>query len=122
MVISMRLNPTMTGRTVLASLIGLLLFACLTDSRAAERVRQPVAVRFSYDRPINAVAAPFVLAATDGLFGSEGLAVTTDIAGGSPEAIARVAAGATDFALVDINALIRFRGSPTAALVKAVFI
>ncbi len=58
---------------------------------------------------------------TDGLFGSEGLAVTTDVAGGSPEAIARVAAGASEFALVDINALIRFRdqGSPP---VKAVFV
>jgi NitT/TauT family transport system substrate-binding protein len=122
MVISMRLNPIMTRRTLLASLTGLLVFACFGDSRAADRVRQPVAVRFSFDRPINAVAAPFVLAATDGLFSSEGLAVTTDIAGGSPEAIARVAAGASDFALVDINALIRFRGSPNAPPVKAVFI
>ena len=51
----------------------------------------------------------FVMAAADGLFGAEGLAVTTDIANGSPDAIARVAAGSSDFALVDINELIRFR-------------
>jgi NitT/TauT family transport system substrate-binding protein len=121
-VISMRLDPIMTRRTLLASLTGLLVFACLADSRAAERVRPQVAVRFSFDRPINAVAAPFVLAAVDGLFGSEGLAVTTDTANGSPEAIARVAAGGSDFALVDLNALIRFRGRPDAPPVKAVFI
>ena len=53
---------------------------------------------------------------------SEGLAVTTDIAAGSPEAIARVAAGTSDFALVDINALIRFRDKPSAPPVKAVFV
>src|SRR6202035_1988339 len=39
-----------------------------------------------------------------------------------PEAIARVAAGASDFALVDINELIRFRGRSGAPPVKAVFV
>ena len=118
----MRVKSTMQGRVLLASLIGLLVFACVGNSHAADQSRLPVAIRFSFDRPINAVAAPFVLAATDGLFGSEGLAVTTDIAAGSPDAIARVAAGASDSALVDINALIRFRGSAGAAPVKAVFV
>jgi NitT/TauT family transport system substrate-binding protein len=64
------------------------------------------------------------MAATGGLFGAEGLAVTTNVASGSPDAIARVAAGTSDFALVDINALMRFRdkdkqGGPK---VKAVFV
>jgi NitT/TauT family transport system substrate-binding protein len=61
------------------------------------------------------------VAATDGLFSAEGLTVTTDVAAGSPEAIARVATGASEFALVDLNALIRFRdqGAPP---VKAVFV
>jgi NitT/TauT family transport system substrate-binding protein len=119
---SMRLNPIIARRTLLASLTGLPVFAYLGDSHAADQARQPVAIRLSFDRPINAVAAPFVLAAVDGLFGSEGLAVTTDIANGSPEAIARVASGGSDFALVDINALIRFRGRPDAPPVKAVFV
>ena len=57
-----------------------------------------------------------------GLFGAEGLAVTTDIASGSPEAIARVASGTSDFALVDINELIRFRDKADAPPVKAVFV
>jgi NitT/TauT family transport system substrate-binding protein len=121
-VISMRATPTLAGLCVLASLTGLLVFACFGDSRAADRARPPVAIRLSFDRPINAVAAPFVLAEVDGLYGSQGLAVTTDIADGSPDAIARVAAATSDFALVDINALIRFRGRPDAAPVKAVFV
>jgi NitT/TauT family transport system substrate-binding protein len=118
----MRKNPTIADRCFLTSLIGLLAFACFGDSRAADQARQPVAIRFSFDRPINAIAAPFVLAAVDGLFGSEGLAVTTNIASGSPDAIARVGAATSDFALVDINALIRFRGNPDAPPVKAVFV
>ena len=86
--------------------------------------RPPVAIQFSLDRPIDAAAAPFVMAATGGLFSAEGLAVTTNIASGSPDAIARVAAGTSDFALVDINALVRFRDKDKQGVppVKAVFV
>jgi len=81
----------------------------------------PLAVALSFDRPINASSAPLVVAMTDGLFSSEGLAVTSSIAAGSPDAIARVASGASEFAVVDINALIRFR-SQASSPVKAVFV
>jgi NitT/TauT family transport system substrate-binding protein len=96
----MRVSQTIAGRVFLASLTGLLGFANLGpgESRAADEVRQPVAIQFSLDRPIDASAAPFVLASGGGLFSSEGLAVTTNIASGSPDAIARVAAGTSDFA------------------------
>jgi NitT/TauT family transport system substrate-binding protein len=98
-------------------------FACAAPASAgAAEVPQPLAVRFLLDRPISAGAAPLVLAAARGLFGAEGLAVTTDVADGSPAAIARVAEGASDFALVDINELIRFRGKADAAPIKAVFV
>lgn len=122
-VILMRASQTIVARGLLVSLISLLGLACLgaAEGRAADEHRQPTVIRFSFDRPINAGVAPLVLAATDGLFASEGLAVTTDIAGGSPDAIARVAAGASEFALVDINALIRFRDRD-APPVKAVFV
>jgi len=89
-------------------------------SSAAETVH-PVAIELAFDRPINGGEAPVIVAMTDGLFSSEGLAVTTSMAAGSPEAIARVASGASQFALVDINALIRFR-SQASAPVKAVFV
>ena len=120
----MRVIQTIAVRCFLASLTGLLAFACFgaAQSRAAGEVRQPIAIQFSFDRPIDASAAPFVLAASRGLFGAEGLAVTTDIASGSPDAIARVAAHTSDFALVDINELIRFRDRPNAPPIKAVFV
>lgn len=120
----MRASPTIALNYFLALLTGLLAVAWLgaSASRAADEVRQPVAIQFSFDRPIDASAAPFVLAQTGGLFSSEGLAVTTNIASGSQDAIARVAAGSSDFALVDINALIRFRDKPNGPPVKAVFV
>jgi NitT/TauT family transport system substrate-binding protein len=120
----MRASQAIATRFSLALLAGLLGIACLGagESPAAGEVRQPIAIQFSLDRPIEAGAAPFIMAATDGLFGSEGLAVATNIANGSPDAIARVAAGTSDFALVDLNELIRFRGKPDAPPVKAVFV
>ena len=77
----MRVNPAITVRSLLALLAGLAVFACFgaADRLAAEQVRQPTAIQFYFDRPIDASAAPFVLAAADGLFGSEGLAVTTHL-------------------------------------------
>jgi NitT/TauT family transport system substrate-binding protein len=120
----MRLTPTTTFRCVLALLASLSGFACCDakESWAADEIRQPVAIQFSLDRPIDAGAAPFILAASDGLFSQQGLAVTTDIANGSQEAIARVASGASDFALADLNELIRFRDKPGVPPVKAVFV
>src|SRR5271168_1608005 len=96
--------------------------ACLAGLGAgAAETPHPLAVALAFDRPINASSAPLVVAMTDGLFSSEGLAVTSSVATGSPEAIARVASGASEFAVVDINALIRFR-SHASSPVKAVFV
>ena len=97
--------------SVLAPLAGLCAIAGLMASnvRAADEPRPPLAIQFSLDRPIDAAAAPFVMASAGGLFSAEALAVTTNIASGSQDAIARVAAGSSDFAFVDINALMRFR-------------
>jgi NitT/TauT family transport system substrate-binding protein len=99
---------------------------CLVSSaadpgQAAEAAKQPVAVQLTYDRPLDASMAPFVVAASRGLFSTEGLAVNTEIVNGSNEAIARVASGAAEFALADVNELIRFHGRPDAPPVKAVF-
>jgi NitT/TauT family transport system substrate-binding protein len=78
-------------------------------------------MRLSFDRPLDAGMAPFVLGQSRGLFAGEGLAVTTDVAQGSQEAIARVASGASEVALIDINELIRFHDKPDATPVKAIF-
>jgi NitT/TauT family transport system substrate-binding protein len=66
--------------------------------------------------------APFFVALRSGLFGAEHLAVSFNHAAGSPEAIARVARGDSDLALVDINELIRFRDQVDAPSIKAVFV
>ena len=54
----------------------------LTTNRGAEAA-QPIAIDFSYDRPLDSSMAPFVLAASRGLFATEGLSVTTHTAEGS---------------------------------------
>lgn len=79
-------------------------------------------LRLTFDRPVDAIAAPFVLADSKGLFRTEGLQVTTDVARGSADAIARVASGDSDAAVADINALIRYRDREDAVAVKAVFV
>ena len=122
----MRVNRSLTRRTILASLIGIRRYRVVprksAQAPAPSEPRQPVAIQFTLDRPIDAAAAPFVMAAVSGLFSAEGLAVTTNVAGGSSDAIARVGAGSSDFAVVDINALIRSRDNKAAAPVKAVFV
>ena len=102
-----------------ANVAGLSLAAAqnVTDGPAAA-----TPIRLTLDRPIDGAAAPFVVATTKGYFRSEALSVTTHIAKGTNDAIARVAQGTSDIALADINALIRFRDAPNAPAVKAVFV
>jgi NitT/TauT family transport system substrate-binding protein len=102
----------------------MLSLACLGGEagRAAGEPAPPIAIQFTLDRPLDASAAPFVLASSRGLFRAEGLAVGTNIASGPPDAIARVASGSSDLALVDLNVLMRFRDKADAAPVKAVFV
>jgi NitT/TauT family transport system substrate-binding protein len=107
---------------LLAWLIGLMTLLCLGSGNGwAEDVKPPLAVQLSFDRPLEASMAPFIVAENRGLFAAEGLSVRNDFVTGSPEAIARVTSGASDFALVDVNELIRFRSKADAPPVKAVF-
>jgi NitT/TauT family transport system substrate-binding protein len=114
----MRANRTSALRFILALMTGVWGAVC-PNARAAD----PVAVQFTLDRPLDAVAAPFVMAQTSGLFSAEGLNVTMGAANGAQEAIARIASGASDLALVDINALMRHRDKEKAdgVRVRAVF-
>ncbi|WP_441243770.1 ABC transporter substrate-binding protein [Tardiphaga sp. 768_D3_N2_1] len=93
-----------------------------TPSDKAADDKTPANIQFALERAIDAIAAPFVLAETRGLYRAENVNVTTTVAAGSKETIARVASGASDMALADLNALIRYRGDPDAAAVKAVFV
>jgi NitT/TauT family transport system substrate-binding protein len=123
----MRVTQTHTPCRRFILKAGLAGFACLATGAgraAAEdaKQQQPVAIQFSFDRPIEASVAPFVEAANRGLFAAEGLSVSTSIANGSAEAIARVASGTSELALADINELIRFRDKADAPQIKAVFV
>lgn len=115
----MRAHRPYALRFMLALLAGLSGAVC-PQARAAD----PIAVQLSFDRPIDAVAAPFVMAQEGGLFSTEGLSVTASAAPNAQEALARVATGASDFALVDINTLIRHRDKekPENSRTKAVFV
>ncbi|MFO1109665.1 MAG: ABC transporter substrate-binding protein [Bradyrhizobium sp.] len=115
----MRANRTNTFRVILALLAAFGGGVC-PPAHAAD----PVAVQFSLDRPIDAVAAPFLTAQSSGLFSAEGLAVTVSAGTSTQDAIARVTSGASELALVDINALIRHldKEKPDAPHAKAVFV
>ncbi|MBR0969201.1 MULTISPECIES: ABC transporter substrate-binding protein [Bradyrhizobium] len=112
---------TIALRGLLALAISLAALAA-RDVTAAETAGPSIAIRFTFDRPIDASMAPFFLAAKDGSFGTERLNVSFSSTAGSPEALARVAKGDSELALVDINELIRFRDRDDAAPVKAVFV
>jgi NitT/TauT family transport system substrate-binding protein len=114
-----------TRRSIFLStlLLGLAGAICLGIGHGrTEDASAPIAVQLTFDRPLESSMAPLITASNRGLFAAEGLSVRTDFVGNSPEAIARVASGASDFALVDINELIRFRGKADAPPVKAVFV
>jgi NitT/TauT family transport system substrate-binding protein len=110
----------LTRRAILALVIAIAFVGNASGPRADEAGR-PVAIQFAFERPVDASMAPFVLAASHGLFSAEGVAVTTSVARGTADAIARVASGESDLAVADINELIRFRDDPGKPPVKAVF-
>jgi NitT/TauT family transport system substrate-binding protein len=117
----MSVFKTIARRGLLALALSL---ATLTarEAAAAETAAPSTAIHFTFDRPIDASMAPFFLAAKDGSFGAERLNVSFNNAAGSPEALARVAKGDSELALVDINELIRLRDKNDAAPIKAVFV
>ncbi|MET4389321.1 NitT/TauT family transport system substrate-binding protein [Bradyrhizobium sp. F1.4.3] len=112
---------TIAFRCLLALAISLAALAA-RDVNAAETAAPSVAIHFTFDRPVDASMAPFFIAAKDGQFGAEHLNVSFNNAAGSPEALARVAKGDSELALVDINELIRFRDKTDVSPVKAVFV
>ncbi|RXH22602.1 nitrate ABC transporter substrate-binding protein [Bradyrhizobium nanningense] len=113
---------TIALRCLLALSISLATPIARGVSAAETPAPSSVAIHFTFDRPLDASMAPFFLAAKDGRFGAERLNVSFSSATGSTEALAGVAKGDSELALVDINELIRFRDKEDAAPVKAVFV
>ncbi|GLH79216.1 nitrate ABC transporter substrate-binding protein [Bradyrhizobium sp. SSBR45G] len=120
----MRMQRPVTLLAFVVALLAAIVVPALLSQQhaAAEEPKRPVAVMFALDRPLDGSTAPIVLAASRGLYSSEGVTVTMTTAKGSPDAIARVASGDADMALADINELIRYRDGAGSQPVKAVFV
>src|SRR5947209_3723767 len=73
--VSMRVALNIALTRTVALLVALPTVASIvaTEACAQAASRQPVAIQFSLDRPIDAAATPFVLGTASGLFGAEGL-------------------------------------------------
>lgn len=79
-------------------------------------------VRVALDGAVNAQMAPLLVAEDRGFYKAEGLAVSLDAQPSPPDALTRLASGAADAGLADINAMIRFREQNPGAPLTAVFI
>lgn len=117
----MRLCKSRSSKRWPLWLAGLLLLAG-SNAFAAEDANPVTQIQMTFDRPLDAVAAPFLIAGAKGYYRAESVAVASNVVNGSPEAIERVASGVSDVALVDLNALIRYRDKADAVPVKSVFV
>jgi NitT/TauT family transport system substrate-binding protein len=99
----------------------LLLAAALMIALAAGPAFALVPIKFSLDSRFDGTSAIFLVGIDRGYYKAEGIALTVDGAADLTESIARVASGNYDMAVVDINALIRFRDQNPSAPVKAVY-
>jgi NitT/TauT family transport system substrate-binding protein len=99
-----------------ASLVAALIALTVAWPAAAQ-----TSIKFSLDGRLEGLAATFFLPQDRGFFKSEGLDVTVDEAATALEPITRVASGAYEMALADINTLIRYRDQHPSSQLKAVF-
>lgn len=114
--------PPISRRSLLQGIGALGVTAFHAPAVHAAEDTQTATIQFTLDRPIDAIAAPFVLAASRGLYRAENLNVAQQVATGSKDTITRVASGATDIAVADFNALIRYRADPDSLPVRAAFV
>lgn len=115
-------SPLISRRTIIQGIgaLGVTAFHAPFVHATDEATAAPI--QFTLDRPIDAIAAPFVLAASRGLYRAENLNVALQVATGSKDTITRVATGTTDMAVADFNALIRYRADPDSLPIKAAFV
>src|SRR5437660_8697365 len=99
-----------------ASLVAALIALAVAWPAAAQ-----TSIKFSLDGRLEGLAATFFLPQDRGYFKSEGLDVTVDEATTALEPITRVASGAYEMALADINTLIKYRDQHPSPPVRAVF-
>ena len=98
-----------------------LLFAAAITLTAAWPAAGQTSIKFSLDGRLEGLAATFFLPQDRGYFKTEGLDVTLDGTATMLEPITRVASGAYDMGLADINTLIKYRDQHPSPPVRAVF-
>jgi NitT/TauT family transport system substrate-binding protein len=101
---------------------GLVLPALIVVTALVTAASAHAAVRFTLNWKFEGQTAPYVVALDNGYYGAHGLDVTIEQATGSLESLGRVASGAFDMGVSDINTLIRFRDQNPGTPVTAVFI
>ena len=79
-------------------------------------------LRFTLDRRLDGSNVAFAVAQNRGLYRAENLEVATTATNSSADALARLAKGDSDIAVIDFNELIRYRDNGNQAQLKAVFI
>lgn len=78
-------------------------------------------VRIALEGAATGPSAPFFVAQDRGYYRAERIDVTVDAVSAPPDAISRIASGAADFAVADINAVMKYRDQNANAPIKAVF-
>jgi NitT/TauT family transport system substrate-binding protein len=110
----------------LLNLTRLLRPACLLAAALALTTGRPAAaqtaIKFSLDGRLEGLAATFFLPQDRGYFRTEDLDVVVDQATTALEPITRVASGAYEMGLADINTLIKYRDQHPSSSVRAVFV
>jgi NitT/TauT family transport system substrate-binding protein len=79
-------------------------------------------IKVALEGSLTGAYAPFLVAEDRGFYRAEGLEVSIDATASPPDAISRIANGAADIGLADVNAVMRFREQHPGAPLKAVFI
>lgn len=88
----------------------------------ASALADPVKVRLTLDWKFEGPSGLFLVAQQQGWFAAEGLDVTIDPGNGSAGAVNRLASGAYDIGIADLNALIDFDAKNPAQAMKAVYV
>src|SRR3979409_611126 len=114
----MTFDPARIGRPVRQLAPAFALVAALASAWPAAA---QTSMKFSLDGRLEGLAATLLVPQDKGYFKAAGLDVTVDEASSVTEPITRVASGAYEMGLADINALIKYRDQHPTAPLKAVF-
>jgi len=107
-------RPAITRRT--AMLTGTALLALPHIARA-----QTLDLKVSLSAPYDGSASPYFNTIEKGLYKAVGLNCTFDTSGGAVESVGRVASGAYDFGICDINVLMDFAAKNPAQTPSCVY-